>query len=103
MPKKRKPTFIPSSMPKRPMKAETKAVMGMERMGSAMGLTKAWSQRKLPIKSPSGMAMAADQRKAWPMRHQLMKTLPGRSYSVQRRGKGGATPTALGAAKGGGV
>src|ERR1700758_3628543 len=88
-------------MPKRPMKAGTKAVIGMERMGSAIGLMKACSQRKLPINKPSGMAMAADQRNAWPIRHQLMKTLPSKSYSVHRRAKADTTPIGFGKENGG--
>ena len=83
------------------MKAGTKAVMGIERIGSAIGLTKSCSQRKLPISRPSGMAMAADQRNAWPIRHQLMKTLPSRSYSVQSRAKADTTPIGFGRENGG--
>ncbi len=73
MPKNRKPTFIASSMPNRAMNAGRNAVIGMDRMGAAIGFTRWCSQGKLPISRPSGMATSADQQKACAMRHQLLK------------------------------
>ena len=90
-----------SSMPNRAMNAGRKAVMGMERMGAATGLTRSCTQRKLPISRPSGMAITAHQKKACAMRHQLWITLPSRSYSVQSRKNARITPSGLGRENGG--
>ena len=101
MPNQRKAIFMASSMPNRAMKAGRKAVMGMDRMGSAMGFTRSCSQLKPPISRPSGRATTAAQKKAWAMRHQLWKTLPSRSYSVHRRPKAVNTPSGSGTENGG--
>src|SRR5215471_9530721 len=87
MPNHRKMTFMRSSIPNSPMKAGRKAVIGMERMGAATGLTKSWTQRKLAMKSPSGMAITAHQKNAWPIRHQLNATFLSSSLSFQSAGK----------------
>src|SRR5213594_3588181 len=101
MPNQRKATFIDSSIPNSAMNAGRNAVMGMERIGAATGLTRSCTQRKLPIRSPSGMATTAHHRKACAIRHQLLITFPSRSYSVQRRANARITPIGLGSEKGG--
>ena len=78
------------------MKAGRNAVIGMERMGAATGLISSNSQRKLAISMPSGMATTAHQKNAWAMRHQLLKTLPSRSYSVHSNLKDLTTPSGVG-------
>src|ERR1700683_3031662 len=45
---------------------------------------------------PSGMATTAHQKNAWAMRHQLMNTLPSRSYSVHNNLKDRITPSGVG-------
>ena len=78
------------------MNAGRNAVIGMARMGAATGLMNSNSQRKLAISMPSGMATTAHQKNAWAMRHQLMNTLPSRSYSVHSIPKDRITPRGLG-------
>src|SRR4030095_2101216 len=101
MPNQRKATFINSSIPKRAINAGRKAVIGILRIGAATGLMKSYSQGKLAIINPSGRATMADHRNAWKIRHQLWKTLPSRSCSVQRRTMAWTTPVGLGKEKGG--
>src|SRR5215471_20055244 len=99
MPNHRKMTFMRSSIPNSPMKAGRKAVIGMERMGAATGLTKSWTQRKLAMKSPSGMAITAHQKNAWPIRHQLNATFLSSSLSFQSAGKALTTSRGVGTEK----
>src|SRR5687768_8748927 len=101
MPNHRKATFMASSMPNRAMKAGRNAVIGMERIGAATGFTRSCIQPKLAISNPSGTATMVHQKKAWAMRHQLWKTLPRRSYSVQSAPKDRMTPRGWGKEKGG--
>src|ERR1035438_10532567 len=101
MPNQRNAIFMDSSMPNSAKNAGRKAVMGMERMGAATGLTKSCTHRKLPISRPNGMAMTTQNVKACAMRHQLLNTLPSRSYSVQSRTNARITPRGLGRENGG--
>src|SRR5215469_13498591 len=101
MPNQRKATFIISSIPNSAMKAGRKAVIGMDRIGAAIGLTRSCNHLKPPISKPNGIATTADQKNAWAMRHQLWKTLAGRSYSVHRRPKALTTPIGSGTENGG--
>src|SRR5215471_13660685 len=99
MPNHKKITFMRSSMPNNPMKAGRKAVIGMERMGAATGFTKSWTQRKLAIKRPSGMATTAHQKNAWPIRHQLNATFLSSSLSFHSAGKAFTTSRGVGTEK----
>src|SRR5262252_9950780 len=98
MPNQRKMTFMRSSMPNKPTKAGRNAVMGMERMGAAMGFTKSWTQRKLAMNRPSGMAITAHHKNAWPMRHQLVATFFSNSLSVHSEGNARTTSKGVGTA-----
>ena len=60
------------------MNAGRNAVMGIERIGAAIGFTRSCSQPKLAISRPSGIAISAHQMNACAIRHQLWKTLPSR-------------------------
>jgi len=101
MPNQRNAIFIDSSIPNSAINAGRKAVMGMERIGAATGLTRSWTQRKLPMSKPSGTAITAHHANAWAMRHQLFITFPSKSYSVQRRTNARITPVGLGSENGG--
>src|SRR6266566_4243291 len=101
MPNQRKATFMVSSMPNKAMKAGKKAVIGMARIGAAIGFTSSKSQRKLAIRIPKGIAMIVHHKNAWAMRHQLFTTFPSRSYSVQSFPNARMTPMGLGKEKGG--
>src|ERR1039457_7126320 len=101
MPNQRNAIFIVSSMPNRAMKAGRNAVIGMERIGAATGLIRSWSQRKLPMRMPRGIAITALQKNACAMRHQLWNTFAQRLFSVHRRRKAFATPAGGGSENGG--
>src|SRR5204863_8861316 len=83
------------------MNAGRKAVSGMARMGAAMGLISSNSQRKLAIRIPRGIAIAAHQKNACAIRHQLSITLPRRSYSVHSLPNARITPIGFGSENGG--
>ena len=81
------------------MKAGRKAVMGMERIGSAMGLMRSWNQRKLAISSPRGTATTTHHKNACAIRHQLVATFCRRSLSLHKEGKARMTSSGVGTEK----
>src|SRR5438445_6497961 len=90
-----------TSIPHRTMNSVRKEVIGMARIGAAMGFISSNSQRKLAIRMPSGIATTAHQKNACAIRHQLSITLPRRSYSVHSLPNARSTPMGLGSENGG--